>query len=148
MEATVSGHPHPCQLCQRREMSVDPPIAVLSLLQQRVCEFSTHRLAVDISRALGSGRVLRVACSQFIFDLKPEASATPTHEHVVRQVCVHLLPGVFEGVIDDTTSACSGHGTHCASTIGGSTYGVSKGVTVVAVQVLSCGGGGSTSGIM
>ena len=56
--------------------------------------------------------------------------------------------GLFEGVIDDATSRCSGHGTHCASTISGSTYGVSKEVTVVAVQVLSCGGSGSTSGIM
>lgn len=55
---------------------------------------------------------------------------------------------VFEGVIDDSSSSCSGHGTHCASTIGGTTYGVSKGVTVVAVQVLSCGGSGATSGII
>jgi subtilisin family serine protease len=43
---------------------------------------------------------------------------------------------------------CNGHGTHVAGTIGGSTYGVAKGVTLVAVRVLSCSGSGSTSGVI
>lgn len=33
---------------------------------------------------------------------------------------------------------CSGHGTHVAGTIGGSTYGVAKAVQIVAVRVLDC----------
>jgi subtilisin family serine protease len=32
---------------------------------------------------------------------------------------------------------CNGHGTHVAGTIGGSTYGVARGVTIVAVRVLT-----------
>src|SRR3990172_9388422 len=36
---------------------------------------------------------------------------------------------------------CNGHGTHVAGTIGGSTYGVAKGVTLVAVRVFGCSGG-------
>jgi subtilisin family serine protease len=43
---------------------------------------------------------------------------------------------------------CNGHGTHVAGTVGGSTYGVAKGVTLVAVRVLSCSGSGSTSGVI
>jgi len=43
---------------------------------------------------------------------------------------------------------CNGHGTHVAGTIGGSTYGVAKGVRLVAVRVLSCSGSGSTSGVI
>jgi subtilisin family serine protease len=43
---------------------------------------------------------------------------------------------------------CNGHGTHVAGTIGGSTYGVAKGVTLVAVRVLDCGGSGSWSGVI
>jgi subtilisin family serine protease len=43
---------------------------------------------------------------------------------------------------------CNGHGTHVAGTIGGSTYGVAKGVTLRAVRVLNCSGSGSTSGII
>jgi subtilisin family serine protease len=43
---------------------------------------------------------------------------------------------------------CNGHGTHVAGTVGGSTYGVAKGVTLVAVRVLSCSGSGTTSGVI
>jgi subtilisin family serine protease len=35
---------------------------------------------------------------------------------------------------------CHGHGTHVAGTIGGTTYGVAKGVTLVGVRVLDCAG--------
>jgi len=40
-----------------------------------------------------------------------------------------------------------GHGTHCAGTVGGKTFGVAKGVTLHAVKVLSDNGSGSTTGI-
>ena len=43
---------------------------------------------------------------------------------------------------------CNGHGTHVAGTVGGATYGVAKGVTLVAVRVLSCSGSGTTSGVI
>jgi len=43
---------------------------------------------------------------------------------------------------------CHGHGTHVSGTVGGSTYGVAKGVTLVAVRVLDCTGSGSNSGVI
>jgi subtilisin family serine protease len=43
---------------------------------------------------------------------------------------------------------CNGHGTHVSGTIGGSTFGVAKGVQLVAVRVLSCSGSGSNSGVI
>lgn len=43
---------------------------------------------------------------------------------------------------------CNGHGTHVAGTVGGSTYGVAKGVRLVAVRVLDCSGSGTTSGVI
>ncbi len=43
---------------------------------------------------------------------------------------------------------CDGHGTHVAGTIGGATYGVAKHVSLVAVRVLGCGGGGSTAQVV
>ena len=46
------------------------------------------------------------------------------------------------------SSDCDGHGTHVAGTVGGSTYGVAKGVSLVPVRVLSCSGSGSTSGVI
>jgi serine protease len=46
------------------------------------------------------------------------------------------------------TNDCNGHGTHVAGTVGGTTYGVAKGVTLHAVRVLGCNGSGSTSGVI
>ncbi len=46
------------------------------------------------------------------------------------------------------TSDCNGHGTHVAGTVGGSTYGVAKGVTLIPVRVLGCDGSGSNSGVI
>jgi subtilisin family serine protease len=43
---------------------------------------------------------------------------------------------------------CNGHGTHVSGTVGGSTYGVAKAVSLVAVRVLDCNGSGSTSGVI
>ena len=43
---------------------------------------------------------------------------------------------------------CNGHGTHVAGTVGGSTYGVAKGVTLHPVRVLGCTGSGSNSGVI
>lgn len=42
----------------------------------------------------------------------------------------------------------NGHGTHVAGTVGGSTYGVAKGVNLVAVKVLDADGSGSNSGVI
>ena len=43
---------------------------------------------------------------------------------------------------------CNGHGTHVAGTVGGSTYGVAKGVTLHAVRVLDCAGNGTDSTVI
>ncbi|QIQ04759.1 S8 family peptidase [Streptomyces liangshanensis] len=42
---------------------------------------------------------------------------------------------------------CQGHGTHVAGTVGGGTYGVAKGVKLIAVRVLNCQGSGTTAGV-
>ncbi len=46
------------------------------------------------------------------------------------------------------TDDCNGHGTHVAGTVGGKTYGVAKGVTLIPVRVLDCRGSGSWSGVI
>jgi subtilisin family serine protease len=43
---------------------------------------------------------------------------------------------------------CNGHGTHVAGTVGGSTFGVAKGVNLVAVRVLNCAGSGTNSQVI
>jgi subtilisin family serine protease len=46
------------------------------------------------------------------------------------------------------TNDCEGHGTHVSGTVGGSTYGVAKNVTLVPVRVIGCGGTGTISGVI
>jgi hypothetical protein len=43
---------------------------------------------------------------------------------------------------------CNGHGTHTAGTVGSATYGVAKGVKIVAVRVLDCAGSGSYGAVI
>ena len=58
------------------------------------------------------------------------------------------IKGVDEVTIGGSAADCNGHGTHVSGTVGGSTYGVAKQVTLVAVRVLGCNGSGSTSGVI
>jgi subtilisin family serine protease len=46
------------------------------------------------------------------------------------------------------TTDCNGHGTHVASTIGGTEFGVAKTVNLVPVRVLDCRGAGSWSRVI
>ncbi|GAA5511986.1 aqualysin-1 [Deinococcus carri] len=49
---------------------------------------------------------------------------------------------------DGQNTDCNGHGSHVSGTVGGGTYGVAKGVKLVAVKVLGCDGSGSNSGVI
>ncbi len=59
-----------------------------------------------------------------------------------------LKPG--HNVIADAngTNDCHGHGTHVAGTVGGTTWGVAKGVSLIPVRVLNCAGSGDVSGVI
>src|SRR5215203_3296140 len=46
------------------------------------------------------------------------------------------------------TSDGNGHGTHVSGTVGGSTFGVAKNVTLIAVRVLDSSGNGTNSGVI
>ena len=61
-----------------------------------------------------------------------------------------LVGRVISGydAIGGGTTDCNGHGTHVSGTVGGSTWGVAKGVTLVAVRVLDCSGSGTWSGVI
>ncbi|CAA9299414.1 MAG: Alkaline serine exoprotease A precursor [uncultured Gemmatimonadaceae bacterium] len=58
-----------------------------------------------------------------------------------------ISPATFDAFTDGNDD-CNGHGTHVAGTVGGTTYGVAKGVTLVRVRVLDCAGSGSWSGVV
>jgi len=50
--------------------------------------------------------------------------------------------------VDQAKTDGNGHGTHCAGTIGGKTYGMAKNVKLVAVKVLTDSGSGSTAAVI
>jgi subtilisin family serine protease len=55
----------------------------------------------------------------------------------------------YDAVDGDTTASDgNGHGTHVATTIAGSTYGVAKKAKIVAVRVLDNAGSGTTAGVI
>jgi subtilisin family serine protease len=54
----------------------------------------------------------------------------------------------FDAVDGGAPDDCNGHGTHVAGTVGGTTYGVAKGVRLVGVRVLGCDGSGTTAGVV
>ncbi|MGR6963589.1 S8 family peptidase [Geodermatophilus sp. URMC 61] len=54
----------------------------------------------------------------------------------------------YDAVDGGAPDDCNGHGTHVAGTIGGTTYGVAKGVRLVGVRVLGCDGSGTTAGVV
>ncbi len=54
----------------------------------------------------------------------------------------------YDAVDGGAADDCNGHGTHVASTVGGTTYGVAKGVSLVAVRVMNCNGSGTISDIV
>jgi subtilisin family serine protease len=49
---------------------------------------------------------------------------------------------------DDDPTDEQGHGTHVAGTIGGSEYGLAKGIKIVGVRVLDANGSGTTDGVV
>jgi subtilisin family serine protease len=54
----------------------------------------------------------------------------------------------YDAVDGGSADDCNGHGTHVAGTVGGSAYGVAKGVSLVAVRVLDCAGSGTNAGVI
>lgn len=67
-----------------------------------------------------------------------------THQEIAGRV----LAGTNTVDATPSTEDCNGHGTHVSGTIGGTTYGVAKGVTLVAVRVFGCGSSTTTAAII
>ncbi len=83
-------------------------------------------------------------------------TASGVHAYII-DTGVLLSHSQFSGRMGDGYDAvtsggnandCNGHGTHVAGTVGGTTYGIAKGVTIHPVRVLGCNGSGTNSGVI
>ena len=54
----------------------------------------------------------------------------------------------FDAIDGGPADDCNGHGTHVSGTVGGTTYGVAKDVSLVAVRVLNCEGSGTNAQVI
>ena len=72
-----------------------------------------------------------------------DTGITPNHNEVNGRA-VMGNDQVDEAITNDG----NGHGTHCAGTAAGLTYGVARGANVIGVKVLSARGGGSSTGVV
>ncbi|MFJ7588109.1 S8 family peptidase [Streptomyces sp. NPDC097617] len=54
----------------------------------------------------------------------------------------------YNAVFLGSSRDCNGHGTHVAATVGGQTYGVAKGVSLVGVKVADCRGSAALSALI
>ena len=54
----------------------------------------------------------------------------------------------FDAIDGGPADDCHGHGTHVAGTVGGTTYGIAKDVSLVAVRVLDCNGSGTNAQVI
>lgn len=59
-----------------------------------------------------------------------------------------VVGGFSSIAAEPTPEDVNGHGTHVAGTVGGSTYGVAKGVTIIPVKVLDATGSGTNAGVI
>ncbi len=117
-----------------------------------------QRLAIDATQSPATWGLDRI--DQRNLPLNNSYTYTPTGQGVTAYIIDTGLLGThneFSGrvaagytAINDGrgTTDCHGHGTHVAGTVGGTTYGVAKQVTIRPVRVLDCNGSGSTSGVI
>lgn len=54
----------------------------------------------------------------------------------------------YDAIDGGSADDCNGHGTHVSGTVGGSTYGVAKGVQLIGVRVLNCSGSGTNAQVI
>ena len=107
-------------------------------------------------KVIGSGTILDTARFRSHLASHFRVDARSVHAYII-DTGVLLNHVEFSGRMgngfDAVTSGgnandCNGHGTHVAGTVGGTTYGIAKKVTLVPVRVLDCGGSGSLSGVI
>ena len=135
---------------QAKRAAADPSVAYVE--QDKVVHASTDQLNPP---SWGQDRVDQ---RNLPLDQKYSYSTTASNVHAyIIDTGINMTHSTFGGravsgydFVDNKPDAtdCNGHGTHVAGTVGGSEYGLAKGVSLTAVRVLDCNGSGTTTGVV
>ncbi|MDQ1020744.1 S8 family peptidase [Streptomyces afghaniensis] len=146
----LNGYSATLSATEARRLAADPAVASVEQ-NQRV------RLAATQSNApWGVDRIDQASLPLSGTYTYPDSAGSGVTAYVIdtgvrithQQISGRATYG-YDAVDGDTTASDgNGHGTHVATTIAGSTYGVAKKAKIVAVRVLNNSGSGTTAGVI
>ncbi|MFF1297744.1 MULTISPECIES: S8 family peptidase [unclassified Streptomyces] len=146
----LNGYSATLSAAEAKRLAADPAVASVEQ-NQRV-----HADATQTSAPWGLDRIDQAALPLSGTYTYPDTAGTGVTAYVIdtgvrithAQISGRASYG-YDAVDGDTTASDgNGHGTHVATTIAGSTYGVAKKAKIVAVRVLDNAGSGTTAGVV
>ncbi|MES5822506.1 S8 family peptidase [Streptomyces sp. RG80] len=148
--AALNGYSATLSAAEAKRLAADPAVASVEQ-NQRV-----HVDATQTSAPWGLDRIDQAALPLSGTYTYPDTAGAGVTAYVIdtgvrithSQISGRASYG-YDAVDGDTTASDgNGHGTHVATTIAGSTYGVAKQAKIVAVRVLDNAGSGTTAGVI
>ncbi|AZQ33724.1 S8 family peptidase [Streptomyces cyaneochromogenes] len=146
----LNGYSATLSATEAKRLAADPAVASVEQ-NQRV-----HADATQSNAPWGLDRIDQAALPLSGTYTYPDSAGSGVTAYVIdtgvrithQQISGRATYG-YDAVDGDTTASDgNGHGTHVATTIAGSTYGVAKQAKIVAVRVLDNSGSGTTAGVI
>ncbi|MGY1501978.1 S8 family peptidase [Streptomyces sp. QTS52] len=146
----LNGYTATLSAAEARRLAADPAVAAVEQNQ------TVHVDATQSSAPWGLDRIDQAALPLSGTYTYPDTAGAGVTAYVIdtgvrithSQISGRAANGYDAVDGDSVAQDGNGHGTHVATTIAGSTYGVAKAAKIVAVRVLDNAGSGTTAGVI